>query len=247
MNKHILVFFCFNNVEHIKISFDSMYQSNIDYFIVENKSNYSEAIKDYFLEQKKTRENIVGYIQFEKNIVANAMNIFFKDYIDLLKQYEYITITDGDYYVYDMKSTVEELLMAFNHPNCAASSAERYPYSNWRHPNRVIGVEHYVDFMKKRENIAPNNIVGIGTFSLMTIKKQNLEIIENVFFNDGNIRNKVSQKFGSWYLTVKNQCYHLTDECCYDEFTGDAYMTWKRNIGHKIWSVNEDSDYVIII
>ena len=87
MNKHVLIFLEFNNVDDIKKSFESMYLPDIDYFIIENKSGYSEEIKNYFLEEKKTRDNIVKYIQYEKNIAAVAVNIAIRDYADFFKQY----------------------------------------------------------------------------------------------------------------------------------------------------------------
>jgi len=248
MNTHILVFFCFNNVEHIKMSFDSMYQDNIDYFIVENKSNYSEEIVKYFLEQKKIKNNLVGYIQFEKNIVANAINIFLKEYGDFLRKYDYITITDGDYYIYDMKSTMQEIFGAFNNGDCAISSVDLYPLSNWRNPNRRIGTNYYVDYMNNRANMSPISVVGIGVPALMTLKKKDLFILETIYYYDGNIRNKLHEINKSWYITVKNLAYHLTDDLCYDEHNGDAYMTWKRSLDReKLWHVTEISNYQTII
>lgn len=248
MNKHILIFFCFNNVEHIKMSFDSMYQSDIDYFVVENISNYSEEIKNYFLLKKGTCDNVVGYIQFEKNIVANAINIFLRKYGDFLRNYDYITITDGDYYIFDMKSTMQEILSAFGHSDCAISSVDLYPYSNWRHPNRVIGTDHYIDYMKKRDTINPNCGIGIGVPALMTLQKKDLFVLETIYYYDGNIRSKVSSIGKSWYITTKNLAYHLTDDLCYDAVRGDEYMTWKRSQDReKLWHVTEESDYKVII
>lgn len=247
MKKHILIFFCFNNTEHIKKSFDSMTHEDIDYFIVENKSKNSDDIKKYFLEQKQVRNNIVGYIQFQKNIVANAMNIFLKNYMKLLEQYEYITITDGDYYIYDMNSTLKEILGAFNNSRCAISSVDIYPLSNWRCSNRIIGTDHYINIMKQRQNSTPNNIItSSGTLSLMTLQKKDLNLIKLPHFMDGYIRNKVIEASKLWYITVKNQCYHLTDECCYDATHGDEYMTWKRSINN-IWYCMEDSNYFNLI
>ena len=247
MNKHILIFFCFNNVEDIKKSFESMYCNDIDYLILENKSKYSEEIKNYFLEQKKLKNNIIKYIQFEKNIAANALNIFVKKYVSLLEKYEYITFTDGDYYVYDIKSTIQEILMAFNHDNCTISSVELYPYSNFRHPNRIVGTDHYIEYMKKRENLKLNNVSGIGPLSLMTLRKKDLGLIQNIYFLDGNIRNRVSLMGKIWYITVKNLTYHLTDDSCYDATHGNEYTTWKRSVGQAIWHITEESNYIEII
>ena len=96
--KHICVFLAYQNFEHIKMSFESMYLDSIDYFIIENKSDKSNEIRNFF-ESKKLK----GYIQFQKNIAANAVNIFIKDFYNLLMEYDVITITDGDLYVYNIQ------------------------------------------------------------------------------------------------------------------------------------------------
>lgn len=180
--------------------------------------------------------------------MANAVNIFLKDFIGLLEQYEYITITDDDYYVYDIKSTIDEILTAFGDINCVASSVEIYQYSKFRCPNRIIGTEYYDEYMLKRQNIEMGNIpTNTGTNSLMTIQKKDLSIIKNQYFNDCNTRQKINSMNKLWYVTNKNRCYHLTDECCYDAVRGDEYMTWKRGVGQSIWHVTEVCDYIKFI
>jgi hypothetical protein len=221
-----------------------MYQLNIDYIIIENKSKFSEEIKNYFLNKKETCNNIIKYLQFQKNIAANAINIFLKEYGNFLRNYEYITITDGDYYIYNMKSTMEEVLLAFNHADCAISSVELYLGNQHVTPNRIAGTQYYDDFMKTRENIIPNNIIGIGIPSLMTLQKKDLYIVESIYYFDGNIRNKVNEIGKQWYITVKNLSYCLTCDICYD---GHPYFEWKKSVAHTIWSITEESNYLIII
>lgn len=46
--KHICVFLAYQNIEHIKTSFESMYLDSVDYFIVENFSENSDSIKEFF-------------------------------------------------------------------------------------------------------------------------------------------------------------------------------------------------------
>jgi hypothetical protein len=145
-----------------------------------------------------------------------------------------------------MKSTVQEILSAFSHPDCAISSVELYPFSNWRqHNNRILGTDRYVEYMKNR-NITPNSIIGVGVPSLMTLQRKDLNILENIYFLDGNIRSRVSQLGKSWYITTKNLNYHLTDELAYDEHRGDEYMTWKRSQPN-IWHVTENVGYAKLI
>jgi hypothetical protein len=224
-----------------------MYQTDIDYFIIENKAirlEYSEKIKNYFIKKKETCNNIVGYIQFEKNIAANAINIFIKKYGDFLKKYEYVTFTDGDYYVYDIKSTIREILMGFNHHDCAISSADLYLNNLVTTLNRIIGTNYYDDFMRNRDGMNLGNVVGIGIPSLMTLQKKDLYILESIYYYDGNIRNKVSEIGKRWYITVKNLTYCLTHDIFYP---GNEYHEWKKKIGPKIWQITEESNYIEII
>jgi hypothetical protein len=244
MNKQLIVFLCFNNVDHIKQSFDSMYCDDIDYFVVENISNYSEEIKNYFLDKKKTCNSIVGYIQFQKNISGNAINVFIRKYGDFLRKYEYITFTDGDYYVYDIKSTIQEILLAFNHPDCAISSADLYQGNQLNNPNKMVGTQYYDEFMKSRSGLTLNNIIGIGIPSLMTLQKKDLYILESIYYYDGNIRNKVRDVGKQWYITTKNLTYCLT---CDISYAGHPYFDWKRSVGYAIWQITEEANYIEII
>ena len=68
--KHICIFFIYNNLEHIIKSFESIQDPNVDYFIIENKSDNSSKIQEYFF-----TKNLKGYIQFEENISNNAMDV----------------------------------------------------------------------------------------------------------------------------------------------------------------------------
>jgi phosphosulfolactate synthase (CoM biosynthesis protein A) len=111
--KHICVFFIYNNLEHIIKSFESIQCPNIDYFIIENKSDNSSKIQEYFF-----TKNLKGYIQFEENISNNAIEIFLKDYKELLLEYDYITITDGDIEIKDINSTFKELIKKSRFRRC---------------------------------------------------------------------------------------------------------------------------------
>ena len=89
MKKHICILFCFNNVDHIITCYESLQIDNVDFFVIENKSENSDLISTYF----KTKP-LTGYLQFNSNISNNAVTIFLKDFRSLLEQYDYITITD---------------------------------------------------------------------------------------------------------------------------------------------------------
>ena len=100
---HICIFFIYHNLDHIIKSFESIQTPNVDYFIIENKSKNSNKIQEYF-----STKTLKGYIQFEKNISNNAIEIFLNDYKELLLEYDYITITDGDLEIKDIYSTFKE-------------------------------------------------------------------------------------------------------------------------------------------
>jgi len=231
--KHICVFLAFKNIEHIKLSFDSMYHDDVDFFIVENHSENSNGIYEYF----KTKK-LVGYIKFNENIAANAMNVFFKDYKDLLLNYDFITMTDGDLYVYNIKETFDEIRSALDRNVCSIASAALY-MGNWysvRNNNRMIGIEHYIKFMEK--NTIPFGCVGGSTSGyLMTVRKGNLHIFENIHFIDTNILNKVNSLGLSWYKTNKNLVYHLTWDLYVE---GNEYFEWKKKVYPGIWDLRED-------
>ena len=221
-----------------------MYRDDIDYFIIENKSNYSEKIQDYFLKKKEECNDNIRYIQFEKNISGNAINLFIRENGDFLRKYEYITFTDGDYYIYDMEATVQEIMMGFNNPDCAVSSVDLYLGNQLITPNKVAGTSYYDEFMKNRQDIVLGNKIGIGIPSLMTFQRKDLGILENMYYLDGNIRNKVNAIGKSWYITTKNLSYCLT---CDISHSGNPYYEWKKSIGNKIWQVTEESNYKTLI
>src|SRR5271157_5185698 len=138
--KHILVFFAFRNVEDIISSFDSMYLDTIDYFVVENKSDFSGDIEKYFSTKK-----LKGYIQFERNIAGNALSIFVKDFYDLLREYDIITMTDGDIYVADIKDTFDEIIKNLDYPKAVVSSITLYGWNSFELPpkRRIAGLENF--------------------------------------------------------------------------------------------------------
>ena len=103
MKKHLCVFFCYQQFDIIKESFESMYIDEVDFFIVENNSENSKDIGEYF-----KSKNIKGHIRSDENISSTLLDAFIKDYIDLILEYDYFTITDGDLYVYDPVTTFNE-------------------------------------------------------------------------------------------------------------------------------------------
>jgi hypothetical protein len=103
---HLIVFIAFKHFDIVKSSLDSIigYES-ADVFVVENKSENSVELENYF-----STKNLVGYIQFETNIANSAVTTFIRDFWDLICNYEYVTITDGDLFIADVNETFKEVI-----------------------------------------------------------------------------------------------------------------------------------------
>jgi hypothetical protein len=238
--KHICIFLAFQNIEIIKTSFDSIYTDNIDYFIIENPSENSKEIENYF----KTKR-LKGYIQFDKNIAANAVNIFIKEYFKLLNSYDYITITDGDLYLYDCNIAFKEIVQNLLKPNTLISSLPLYKGNLYALPKetRKIGISHYREFMK----IRPVSLGGTCSHSannMITFHKSTLPLIQSIYYLDSNIKRLVQSKQSSWQVAHYSFAYHLT----WDLYvSGNPYYEWKKKVISTVWKIEEHSNYRKII
>lgn len=227
--KHICVFFIFNNLEHIIKSFESIQNSNIDYFIIENKSGNSTQIQEYF-----STKNLKGYIQFKENISNNAVEVFLKDYKELLLEYDYITITDGDLEVQDINSTFKEIIKNLNLQDigvsCVDLTLDNFPYhipnsTSWLPPNPII-TDEYIECA-----------TGIH---LLTVKKENLELLSKTKFVDSKLNSYFYSQNLKWVKTKHNKAYHLT----WDLYNEDhPYYQFKIQNLELIWNHTNLSSY----
>lgn len=233
--KHIVVFLAFENLDIIRTSFDSLKTADADFFVVENHSENSHLIKEYFSNQK-----LVGYIQFNKNAGANALNVFVRDYYDLLSEYDFITYTDGDLFLYDIKETFKEIISTFKDPECYVCGVSLYHGNSYlnKGPNRVVGIQPYIDFMKSRSHIEPLSTFGKTGAHLLTFTNKTLFLIKNIHFIDTHIFNKAVKNGGKYFKTTKNVAYHLTWDLYFD---GNPYYENKKNNLVKIWSQSSEN------
>ena len=233
--KHIVVFLAFENLDIIRTSFDSLKTADADFFVVENHSENSHLIKEYFSNQK-----LVGYIQFNKNAGANALNVFVRDYYDLLSEYDFITYTDGDLFLYDIKETFKEIISTFKDPECYVCGVSLYHGNSYlnKGPNRVVGIQPYIDFMKSRSDIEPLSTFGKTGAHLLTFTNKTLFLIKNIHFIDTHIFNKAVKNGGKYFKTTKNVAYHLTWDLYFD---GNPYYENKKNNLVKIWSQSSEN------
>lgn len=242
VNRHLIVFLAFSETDIIKDSFETVCCENFDYFIIENKSDNSDKIRDYFLKKKESADNIIGYIQFKENISATAIDSFLIDFDYLIKQYEYVTITDGDFYMYDFKDTMVEVLCGFNNPKCLVSSVGLYLANNYgNNPHRLIGTDHYIKNQTDRLVLPHNNVQGITSNCFLTFKTCNMEFLKHIHYIDTYINSKVYSMGGIWLKTSRNQAYHLTWDLYID---GNPYYEWKKKVIGTIWNKVAPVDYI---
>lgn len=229
---HICVIFCFNNFEHTQTCYESLKKDNTDFFIVENNSENSDKFQSYFKNEK-----LAGYIQFEDNITYKALEIFIKDFKDLLKKYSYITITDGDLVVGDSEETFKEIFKNLNYPNvgvsCVDLSLDNFPShvpnsQNWL-PTPISENENYIECKTGGH--------------LMTVKRDNLFLFDGRFI-DTSISNVTYNAKLKWVKTKINKAYHLTWDLYVE---GNPYYEFKIQNQDLLWNHSNISPYLKII
>lgn len=230
-NKHICIFFCYNNFEHIVKCFESVKNLPLDFFIIENFSKNSDKIETYFKQQ-----NLKGYVRFEKNITNNAVDIIKKDFEKLFESYDYITFSDCDLFVEDSKSLIDEIYQILDYDDvgvcCSHLSMDNLP--------NVPGADKWVPTPISIHEDYLNTNTGIY---FMTLKQKNYHLIKNIKFKDHIMCLTVRGNGLKWAATKQNQVVHLTWDLYYE---GSEYYNFKiKNLGI-IWSHSERCDYEII-
>ena len=227
--EHICILICYKNIDHIKECFESLYTENIDFFIIENFSDNSEEIYNFF----KTKK-IKGYIRFEKNITNNAVTIFIRDNIELLKQYKFITFSDCDLIIKNSEETFAEIKKNLYFEDVVISCVDL----DMNNLPKVVNSESWVP---PPINVTSDYIEGWCGVHLMTLKQNDLWIVEKIPFLDSNIKNKVIMYEKKWVKTLNSKAYHLTWDLYYE---GNDYYEFK--ITKNIWNHNEFCDYKLI-
>ena len=223
--KHIIIFLAYKNVDIIQKSFESLsLYKNADFFIVENFSENSNEISKYFF-----KKNLKGYIQFEENAAANAINVFIKNYYTLLEKYDFITFTDGDIICYDINDTFREILKNLNQDNAVISSCDLWLGNLYTNKIKQ-GLDDYYKIMPTI--IETKYDKGHTGNTLVTLKNEYLYLLKDIHYTDTLINQKIKTVKGIWYKTTKNLAYHLTWDLYVD---GNEYYEWKKNVYPSIW------------
>jgi hypothetical protein len=231
-NNHICILICYNNYEHIVKCFESIKNLNFDFFIIENFSNNSHEIEKYFKKQK-----ILRYVQFEKNITNNAVNIIKNDFKKLLDSYEYLTFSDCDLFSENSSILFEEIYKILEFDNigvcCSSLSLDNLPKipgaNSWQPIPTEIN-DHYID-------------VNTG-IHFMTIKSHNYKLLTGVNFLDSKMANHIRSNKLKWVATKFNKVIHLT----WDLYKEDnEYFIFKKNNNHTLWNHSNKCNYRIIV
>jgi hypothetical protein len=237
MKKHLIVFLAYKHLDIISKSFESIKDVDADIFIVENQSENSTAIADYF-----ENKNHVGYIQFHENIANSSMSIFIADYWNLIEQYEYVTFTDGDLYVHDAKGMFDEIFDAFKNPEVIISSAELWQGNNYTNSVR-LGLESFVNESKCNEALFGSVQGHTGNF-FITVKHQDINLFRlNKLYLDSFLAETVNGLNRSWYKVNRNKIYHLTWDLYVE---GNPYFEFKKQVFNTIWFKEHFSGYDVL-
>jgi hypothetical protein len=231
--KHACILFCFNNYEHIVKSYESLKTPNVDFFVLENKSNSSSKIESYFKSQ-----DIKGYIQFQSNISNNAIPIYFRDYKHLFTEYDYLTFTDCDIELESSQDTFSEIIKNLNIEGVGMSCVD---LSMENLPLHIPGSEGWIPGPR---NITEEFIECPTGGQLMTLKKSNF----NIFFNtnpfvDGTLLSVIYSQGLIWVKTKVSKAKHLTWDLYRED---EEYYKFKKN-NPQIWSHSETSGYIQIL
>jgi len=248
--RHLIIVIIYDQLDIIKKSLDSIFDYDADFCVIENPSDNSEAIEKYVL-----TKNPKKYIRYVQNVTNNAVTQFNREHSEFIKQYDYITYTDGDLLVYDVKELFNEIFEALKKDDCVVSSADLWSgnsyVTNYRASNDR---QEYLD-IKDRKNIndfmlyMKNNPISFGSKKLVngnffiTVKNSNIDFIISEIFLDAIYQRKFRD---NWYSTSKNLVYHLTWDLYVD---GNSYYEFKKVAYPRIWasSYDERTEFITII
>lgn len=253
--KHLVVFLAFRELDVIKKSFESIENISSDIFIIENKSENSDEIEEYF---KSKSNSLIGYIQFNENVENSSVPLFNKAYKDLVKSYEYVTYTDGDLYVYNAEEMFREIIEGLKNSNVMVSSSRiwlknHHLLENGKDDLKPLELRgNFDDFLEEQKvndyefgcKFAPSGL-GLKGHYFVTFRSRDLDHIFKIpLYIDGSIYAKVWELKKEWHITNKNIAYHMSWDLYYE---GSPYYEWKKENYKTIWRYVKESDFRVII
>jgi hypothetical protein len=252
--KHLIVFLAFREVDVIKKSFESIEDVSSDIFVIENKSENSLEIEEYF---KSKSKSLIGYIQFNENTENSSIPLFNKAFEDLIKSYEYVTYTDGDLYAYNAEEMFREIIEGFKNSNAMVCSSmiwtkNHHLLENGKDdlkPLELRGTfDEFLEEQKNNDREFGCKLVPIGLTTghfFVTYRSCDLDHIFQIpLYSDGSIYAKVWELKREWHMTTKNISYHMSWDLYHED---NPYYKWKRQNRKTIWKYVKESDFRVII
>jgi hypothetical protein len=209
--------------------------NDIEFWVVENNSNSSKHIQEYFKGTGKIRR----YFYFKENITCNAIKRIITEFKTEIEEFDFFTMTDCDLLVDNAEEAFNEIRKnaAFEEVafSCIDLKMKNFPHNipgSWEWLPPVIGqTEEYIE--------CPTGA------HLMTIRKGMLDFMLDVphmtdalMWQNAYLRNK------KWVKTINNKAYHLT----WDLYTPDnLYFKEKAAMTHESWYHDKMCEYVEVI
>lgn len=223
------------------LDFLSEYHDQADIVVLENPSENTNALKQYFLDLIKNKK-INKHLLFDENIGMNVFETYFNH--NSIEQYKYIVVTDGDLIVQN-KNWISELKQILTQcPNTYACGVKLLLNN--------LPINLYPDAKKwypPPKRIEKNCEVGETGLHLLMYEKETFEKFlaflkyPKITFMDTSMHlfcNNILKKI--WRRTKISEAYHLTWDLYFDKKNPYTIIktTKSRN---ELWFHNRYSNY----
>lgn len=221
---HLCILFVYKNTEHIKLCFDSLKEEQIDFWVIENHSENSKEIQEYFKETGR----ISRYFYFKKNVLATALKTIIENSWKELHEYDFVTVTDCDLLLENAHEAFPELRknslfdeVAFS---CVDLKMENFP--SW-----ITGAEHWIPNPKEYTKEYIECPTGIH---MMTLRKDMFYLLrDNEKFIDSYLLERAYANNKKWVKTLNNKATHLTWDLYVE---GNPYYNEKVSLNYDSWN-----------
>lgn len=211
-NKKIPCFvLIFSEPALIKNALHNLVQNkNLDIYVIENKSSQSSENHSFCLDLLQ-RRLISNYSLFDENISNNAFEVIIRQYKEVIKEADYVLVTDGDLTVQNSQWLSEEIEILNNYPDvfvCGVKLSlhnlplEAFPESGSWVPAPTNIHEAYT------EQLSGIHLTLWRSKEFMTLFKWMQK--NGKPFLDGVIQQYCAERGMKWAVTNQAEAVHLT-------------------------------------
>lgn len=248
MEKLLVIFNCYFNYKDIEKTIISILDNNVpvDIIFLENPSKYSNKIREIAIKYKIFKHYICS-----DNIECNTWTLFINTHMDIIKQYNYIAMTEGDT-VLSNGSINECLTILKKYNNCGNCSIdidlnyEKYgklPIREWvpvpiDHEDCYEGIFGW-QFMIFKQHFLLDFISAINNKEIAGY----IALGSDVFYglSDTNLFTYVNRRGTRWLRTKKHNLDHIGWEHYLDD-NDEYYVEKRKSINDKKIRVNFNLD-----